>query len=992
MSRTMRAVLTMALAAWAAPPATGEMVTRRWGTPPAGTGARGPRTPAPTGYAVPVADAPAIDGKLDDRAWAAAPVLALARTLDGSGRAAVATEARVVQDGKTLCLGIRCIEPQTAKVRAERRSHDGPIWSDDSVEIFLGFGSAYWHFGVNAAGSTYDGRAKDGSWNGGFTAAALRGEKEWTAELAIPLAPMLGGQALPKAWIANFNRTRYVTGQTEELAWSPTFSGNSHAPERFGELLFASPPPKPASQSGAEVELFELEGGLATVQFDLAALPAGATVYRAELLAFRSHPIDGSDDEAGVDIAICPLPGPVAKGGSPKGAGKPLELLGPWFDRFDATEAVRRIAAAPAHPRKLAFLVKAAPAIDPATLCLDVAWEGRASKVPPQVAGVQAVHRAGQTFITWDEIDDPVRVNDIAWGQFRRILGDLDKARRVRYCVYRSDKPITARTLHQASRIATVAPLSCWNVHGRSVDEAIDDALANQYVLDWHQWNPFASAATDGKWGVRCRMKRLVIASGGKPLPRGTGLYVHTPGKPGRAYYAVVASVDGVENTRDLSAACTAGPLEEVEGIGEPVLQAPFAPKPYFNYRETRYHYVRWVAPPLCNLPSRYYNWGVAVPDAHAEKMPLELSLHRDGRSYFRTQYRVELDSLVLSPHDAPIKTWWYGHHESLGTLKSFRQGIVQPYTERRLLAFLDWAATKWPADRRRTLVTGCAGGAGGSGPIHLGVRHPNVFSLVLSGYGIPDYAGEVAFLTRAKKAGTLPRQLEAIWGRPQWAIKTDTGRSAWDELNATRAVRELAPGVHLPLITITGRGMSKPTRDFFVAMLESGQPVMGRFGVYGGGTLLPVSRTGTWTGMIRQDVRADQAIPAFRGPEADSLWQPPKEPSGNLVVSDGVQWYWGVIGTDWRWRTDDLVDEPARFEITLLWAGRAQQRRPTATVTLRRFRKLRLRAGHEYTCEVRSTDGAELATTKARLSAGRTLTLRGVPIPREGARLIVRP
>ena len=128
MSRTTWAVLTMALVAWA-PPATAEVVTRRWGTPPAASGARGPRTPAPIGYAVPAADAPAIDGKLDDRAWAAAPVLALARTLDGSVRAAVATEVRAVQDGKTLWLAIRCIEPLVAKVRAERRSHDGPATS-----------------------------------------------------------------------------------------------------------------------------------------------------------------------------------------------------------------------------------------------------------------------------------------------------------------------------------------------------------------------------------------------------------------------------------------------------------------------------------------------------------------------------------------------------------------------------------------------------------------------------------------------------------------------------------------------------------------------------------------------------------------------------------------------------------------------------------------------------------------------------------------------
>ena len=85
-----------------------------------------------------------------------------------------------------------------------------------------------------------------------------------------------------------------------------------------------------------------------------------------------------------------------------------------------------------------------------------------------------------------------------------------------------------------------------------------------------------------------------------------------------------------------------------------------FPPKPYFNYKERRFHFVRWVAPPYCNLPSQYYNWSVAWPEklylavdkilreeAAAEagstraplpKSPVELSLHRDGRSYYRTQ------------------------------------------------------------------------------------------------------------------------------------------------------------------------------------------------------------------------------------------------------------------------------------------------------------------------------------------------------------------
>jgi len=1017
---TARRILGLLVTVWVlgGGRAQGEMVTCRLGTAPKGSPARpakdsrgGSRT-APTGYAVPVETGPELDGKLTDACWAKAPAMSLGRMLDGSGPAAQPTEVRAVQDGKTLWLGFRCVEPALDKMRAARRSHDGEIWADDSVEIFLGFGGTYYHLGVNAAGSTYDGKGKDPAWNSGFRAAAARGEKEWTAELAVPLDKLLplvptlprgdDKSAAPAAttWIANFNRSRYAGGEVQESAWSPTYSGNSHAPEWFGKLLFSAPPteaPSAQGKPGEAIQVLPTKAGLGVVRFDLSGLPKGARIYRAELRVARTQAVTGADDEAMVDIEIYPLlaprggqaPFPEDGKGSQSPEGEPLKVAAPWFDCFDATEAVRAWIGGKPNG---GFYVKAGPCIDPAASCLDVAYEGRSTDVPRQAADVQAFHRAGQTFITWKEIDDPVGTDQIKWGQFRSILEAAEKGG-VRYAVYRSEKPITAANLHEAQRIALVAPLSGWNANGRSLDQAIDDALASEETLFHGQWNPFVQASMDGKYGLDCVMERLAVKDGGPPLPRGTGLYVHTPGKPGKAFYAVVTCRDGVENTADLSEKnCPAAAVEESAGIGEPVLQKAFPPKPFFNHRERRLHYVRWVAPPYCHLPSQYHNWGVGVPETAAKTaMPIELSLHRDGRSYTRTQYRVEIDSLVLSPHDFPIKTWWYGHHESLGTLKSFKQGVVQPFTERRLLAFMDWAAGKWPADRGRVLVTGAGGGAAGSGALHLGIRYPKVFSLVLSGYGLADYAGEMIALTAVKRAGTMGHQLESIWGKAAWGCKTDTGQNVWDELNLTQVVAGLPENVNLPLVTVTGGGMLKPMRDFFVAMLEKGQPIVGRYGVYGGGLLLPVSRTGNWTNMIRQDVRLDQAMPAFSGSGTGGLWQDPKEPSGNLVVSDGVKRWWGDINTGYRWKTDDLVDEPVRFEITLLWIGGGREK-SLADVTLRRLQKFRIRSDHEYSFEIRRHTGEKIAEGTVRPGKAGEFVLKSVAIAPEGTRIVLRP
>ncbi|KKK74412.1 hypothetical protein LCGC14_2884030, partial [marine sediment metagenome] len=365
-----------------------------------------------------------------------------------------------------------------ASLAAHRLARDQPI---------IGAGSRYYHFGVSAAGGTYDGQQKDSSWNSGFTAATRRGKGEWTAELAIPLAKIGGGKA--KRWVANFNRNRRTTGSWQEFAWSPTLSGNSHVPARFGTLVFGPPPAKaPVAAGDAAVQFFPASGAEGVVSFDLSALQAGTKVHRADLVIFRKQAITGFDDGAMTDVAVYPLSAPFKAGQKVAPKGKPLGLRGPWFDRLDATEAVRASLAGrkagDGASGRLALLIKTCPAINLQATCLDVAYEGKAGKVPRQVTGVKAVHRSGQTFITWREIDELVGTDEITWGRLRTILGGIDRNRRVRYCVYRSDRPITAANLHAAELIARVRPLSGWNVNGRNVDKPVDHALANQYVLD----------------------------------------------------------------------------------------------------------------------------------------------------------------------------------------------------------------------------------------------------------------------------------------------------------------------------------------------------------------------------------------------------------------------------------------------------------------------------------------------------------------------------
>ncbi len=94
-----------------------------------------------------------------------------------------------------------------------------------------------------------------------------------------------------------------------------------------------------------------------------------------------------------------------------------------------------------------------------------------------------------------------------------------------------------------------------------------------------------------------------------RELPLHTGLYVHQPKSPGKAYYAVTALVGGIENTRDLTAANSLPrPVTETTGPGEPILyrwlRQDLRRGQAVTPRETQF-FVYWAAPPYANQPRR---------------------------------------------------------------------------------------------------------------------------------------------------------------------------------------------------------------------------------------------------------------------------------------------------------------------------------------------------------------------------------------------------
>src|SRR5207245_7453272 len=98
----------------------------------------------------------------------------------------------------------------------------------------------------------------------------------------------------------------------------------------------------------------------------------------------------------------------------------------------------------------------------PASNRLDVTCSAKARKSSARVQGLGALHRAGQTILTWTECDFLIR-DEITFKEWRERRGEADSPLQHRYRIYRSEKPFSAETIGRAELVDEVGPLTGWN-------------------------------------------------------------------------------------------------------------------------------------------------------------------------------------------------------------------------------------------------------------------------------------------------------------------------------------------------------------------------------------------------------------------------------------------------------------------------------------------------------------------------------------------------
>jgi uncharacterized protein DUF5916/cellulose/xylan binding protein with CBM9 domain len=195
-----------------------------------------------------------LDGSLVEAAWSTAvPVTDFSQRDPHEGAPATErTEVRILYDDNALYVGARMYDSSPDSVRAQLARRDR-ITSSDRFLIFLdcyhdrrtGF-----FFGINAAGTLYDGTLYNDdwdsdTWDGVWEGQATRDSLGWSAELRIPYSQLRFQQQRERRWGINFKREIARRNERDYLVRTP--SNGSGFVSRFVDLVgieAVSPPPR----------------------------------------------------------------------------------------------------------------------------------------------------------------------------------------------------------------------------------------------------------------------------------------------------------------------------------------------------------------------------------------------------------------------------------------------------------------------------------------------------------------------------------------------------------------------------------------------------------------------------------------------------------------------------------------------------------------------------------------------------------------------------
>ncbi|HEX2190991.1 MAG TPA: DUF5916 domain-containing protein [Longimicrobiaceae bacterium] len=243
---SLRIVPALALAALLLPePGTAQLASN---TPARRSAAAAPaEAPSRVVRGVRIAgELPAVDGRLDDAAWAAAePATGFVQMRPDPGKPATErTEARVLYSGDAVYVAMRMYDsaPDSVAAQLARRDASGVYsdWAHVLIDSYHDRRTGF-RFSVNPRGVKkdvlhYDDTSEDVNWDAVWEVGTRVDSLGWTAEFRIPLSQLRFSGAVDgeRVWGVNFSRE--VARRGEWAWWSPVLPNTAGMVSQSGEL------------------------------------------------------------------------------------------------------------------------------------------------------------------------------------------------------------------------------------------------------------------------------------------------------------------------------------------------------------------------------------------------------------------------------------------------------------------------------------------------------------------------------------------------------------------------------------------------------------------------------------------------------------------------------------------------------------------------------------------------------------------------------------
>ncbi len=506
-----------------------------------------------------------------------------------------------------------------------------------------------------------------------------------------------------------------------------------------------------------------------------------------------------------------------------------------------------------------------------------------------EVTGIRAVHRHGQTFITWHDAAEGA-----AGAEFR-------------YSLYRAGQPITAANLAEAELCYRGVLNNSAKLYGAAFNRAdrLDPA------------KPYA-----------------IIEEGGAPLPSWSGLAVRTVKTAGPSWYAIVATDE------KLNALSTVVPGQSATTAAVAEQPAPIQPIKLFDSNRREGPYVastRITGQP--DLPlhvtlhgSQGRGGGAGEYGDYYLFFGTPEMGYRDGLPgvFSVSEYhRPEGNQLLLRLRDAiehpsgtrAMETFWFGY---LCVPQGARhpEPRVYPFTENQILWTTQWVAKHYQADAHRISIGGSSSGAVGAN--NVGFRHPELF------------AAAFPIVGRVRRVPAIA--LEGKFDREQGALMSDGKTAYYDRVDGPRFAAE--HHADLPFL-----GWSCGRHDGYATWQEHIDMVQALTASHHGFAFSWNNGNHSSGGQARQVLDRyypsarfanNRSYPAFGNSSLNHNMG-----SGDPADGDPV----GGINLGFTWNA--VVDEPRRWSVKL--ANELAQQEMTVDVTPRRCQKFQAQPGDVF-------------------------------------------